>query len=130
MYSLSPWKPPPAGPRPSSAGVPDTKVSIDRGTDAVFPPLKVNPATEALAARAEAIYAGLGLKIARGGNGGASESALAAAAGTPALDGLGPAGGGFHGDNEYILLPTVTPRLYLLTKLIMDLGRSPPARPN
>ena len=107
--------------------VPDTTVSIGRGTDAVFPPLKVNPATEALADRAEAIYAGLGLNIARGGNGGASESALASAAGTPALDGLGPAGGGFHGENEYILLSTVTPRLYLLTRLIMDLGRSPPA---
>jgi len=111
----------------AATSVPDTKVSIDRGTDAVFPPLKVNPATEALADRAEAIYAGLGLKIDRGGNGGASESALAAAAGTPALDGLGPAGGGFHGENEYILLSTVTPRLYLLTRLIMDLGKAPPA---
>ena len=110
----------------ATTAVPDTSVSIDRGTDAVFPPLRVNPATEALADRAEAIYAGLGLKISRGGNGGASESALAAAAGTPALDGLGPAGGGFHGENEYILLSTVTPRLYLLTKLLMDLGKSPP----
>ena len=108
--------------------VPDTTVSIERGTDAVFPPLKANPATDALADRAEAIYAGIGLKIGRGGNGGASESALAAAAGVPALDGLGPAGGGFHGVNEYILLSTVTPRLYLLTRLIMDLGRSPPAK--
>jgi hypothetical protein len=26
------------------------------------------------------------------------------------------------------VLSTVTPRLYLLTKLIMDLGKSPPAR--
>ena len=114
----------------AKTAVPDTSVSIERGTDGVFPPLKVNPATDALADRAEAIYAGLGLKIGRGGNGGASESALAAAAGVPALDGLGPAGGGFHGEGEYILLSTVTPRLYLLTKLIMDLGRSPPARVN
>jgi glutamate carboxypeptidase len=108
--------------------VPDTSVSINRGTEKTFPPLKLNPGTEALADRAEAIYAGLGLSIARGGNGGASESAKAAAAGVPALDGLGPAGGGFHGETEYILLKTVTPRLYLLTRLIMDLGRNPPAR--
>ena len=108
--------------------VPDTSVSIGRGSDGVFPPLKLNPATDALAGRAEAIYAGLGLQITRGGNGGASESALAAAAGTPALDGLGPAGGGFHGEGEYILLSTVTPRLYLLSRLLMDLGRSPPVR--
>jgi glutamate carboxypeptidase len=46
----------------------------------------------------------------------------------PALDGLGPVGGGFHSDKEYVLLGTVTPRLYLLARLIQDLGRNPPAR--
>jgi glutamate carboxypeptidase len=106
--------------------VPDTKVSIS--TEKAFPPLASNPATDALADRAEAIYAGAGFKIARGGNGGASESALASAAGVPALDGLGPVGGGFHSDGEYILLGTVTPRLYLLTRLVMDLGKTPPAK--
>ncbi|MGH6964350.1 MAG: glutamate carboxypeptidase, partial [Phenylobacterium sp.] len=78
--------------------IPDTKVTISR--EPSFPPLSINPGTEALADRAEAIYAGLGLKIARGGNGGASESALAAEQGVPALDGLGPAAGGFHSDSE------------------------------
>ena len=63
-----------------------------------------------------------------GGNGGASESALAADAGVPALDGLGPAAGGFHSDKEYLLLNSVTPRLYLLTKLRMELGHQPPPR--
>ncbi len=106
--------------------VPDTKVTISR--EPSFPPLSVNPGTEALADRAEAIYAGLGLKITRGGNGGASESALAAEQGVPALDGLGPAAGGFHSDTEYLVLGTVTPRLYLLTKLIMELGANPPPR--
>jgi glutamate carboxypeptidase len=106
--------------------IPDTKVTVSR--EPSFPPLSINPGTEALADRAEAIYAGLGLKIARGGNGGASESALAAEQGVPALDGLGPAAGGFHSDSEYLVLGTVTPRLYLLTKLIMDLGRNPPPR--
>lgn len=106
--------------------VPDTKVSIR--LEPSFPPLSRNPATDALADRAEAIYAGLGMPIGRGGNGGASESALAADAGVPALDGLGPAGGGFHSEKEYIELKTVTPRLYLLAKLIMELGRNPPTR--
>jgi glutamate carboxypeptidase len=78
-----------------------------------------------LADRAEAIYAGLGLKIGRGGNGGASQSALGAETGVLALDGLGPVGGAFHSDNEYIELKSVTPRLYLLAKLLMDLGRRP-----
>jgi glutamate carboxypeptidase len=37
-------------------------------------------------------------------------------------------GGGFHSDQEYTRLDTVTPRLYLLTRLLMDLGRNPPTR--
>jgi glutamate carboxypeptidase len=79
----------------------------------------------ALAARAQAIYAAVGRKLETGGNGGASESALAAEAGVPALDGLGPVGGGFHSDREFMDLNSVTPRLYLLTKLLMNLGEQP-----
>ena len=108
--------------------VPDTTVTVSR--EPAFPPLPDNAATAALAARAEAIYAGMGWTISRAGNGGASESALAYDAGVPALDGLGPVGGGFHSDKEYLDLNTLTPRLYLLTKLIMDLGGNPPARLN
>ena len=106
--------------------VPET--TVDVSVTPSFPPLMNNPATDALAARAKAIYAGLGRTLAFAGNGGASESALAAAAGVAALDGLGPIGGGFHSTREYLDLTTVTPRLYLLTKLMIDLGASPPVR--
>lgn len=106
--------------------VPDTAVTVSR--ESAYPPLPENSATEALANRAQAIYAGLGLKLGRGGNGGASESALAADAGVPALDGLGPVGGGFHSDAEYLELSSVAPRLYLLARLMMELGAEPPAR--
>ena len=91
-----------------------------------FPPLASNPGTDAVAARAQAIYGGIGRSIGLGGNGGASESALAYEAGVPALDGLGPVGGGFHSDKEYLDLTTLTPRLYLLAELLMDLARNPP----
>jgi glutamate carboxypeptidase len=104
--------------------IPDTKVTVSR--ESSFPPLPNNPATDTLAARAQAIYSGLGLTLGVGGNGGASESALAYEAGTPALDGLGPVGGGFHSEKEWVDLKSVTPRLYLLTKLIMELGANPP----
>jgi glutamate carboxypeptidase len=110
-----------------TTSIPDTKVRVWH-QEPFFPPLPENPGTEALAARAEAIYAGLGKTITRGGNGGASESALAYEGGIPALDGLGPAAGGFHADTEYLLLSSLTPRLYLLTKLIQELGHAPPAR--
>ena len=87
-----------------------------------FPPLPENPKTQGLAAQARQIYAGLGRPLGLAGNGGASESALAYAAGAAALDGLGPVGGGFHSAREYLDLGTVTPRLYLLTKLLIQLG--------
>lgn len=104
----------------AAVAVPGTTVSILR--DPAFPPLPNNPATDALGARATQIYAGLGRQLGLGGNGGASESALAHAHGVATLDGLGPVGGGFHSDGEYIELSTLTPRLYLLTALVMDLA--------
>ncbi|MBX9731591.1 MAG: M20/M25/M40 family metallo-hydrolase [Sphingomonas sp.] len=106
--------------------IPDTSVSVTRRVS--FPPLPDNSATDNLADRAERIYGAAGLTITRGGNGGASESALAHEAGVAALDGLGPVGGGFHSELEFLELSSLTPRLYLLTSLIMDLGRNPPAR--
>lgn len=106
--------------------VPDTRVSVSRENS--FPPLPDNPHTQALADRARAIYAELGRELGAGGNGGASESALAHEAGTPALDGLGPVGGNFHTDKEWIDLTTVTPRLYLLMRMIQDTAERPPKR--
>jgi hypothetical protein len=80
------------------------------------------------AERAKAIYAELGRELGTGGNGGASESALAHEAGTPALDGLGPVGGDFHTDKEWIDLTTITPRTYLLMRMIQDVAARPPKR--
>lgn len=105
--------------------IPDTRVTVS--SEPSFPPLPSNPATDALAARAQKIYAALGRTLSTGGNGGASESALAHEAGVPALDGLGPVGGGFHSEKEYIDLDTLTPRLYLLTRLVSELAVHPPA---
>ena len=104
--------------------IPDTKLTVTRGP--VYPPFPENAATNALATQAQRIYAAIDRKLETGWNGGASESGLASAAGVPALDGLGPAGGGYHSDQEYASLDTVTPRLYLLSELLMELGQKPP----
>jgi len=104
--------------------VPDTHVAVTR--DPAYPPLTENPRIDALAARARRIYAEIGRTVQLSGNGGASESALAMAEGTPALDGLGFVGGDFHTDHEWIDLNSVVPRLYLFTRLLMDAGASPP----
>ena len=103
--------------------VPDTTVSVAH--DPAFPPLGENPKIDALAHRAQAIYAELGQQITMSGNGGASESALAVSEGTPALDGLGFVGGDFHTDKEWIDLDSVVPRLYLLTRLLMETAQHP-----
>jgi glutamate carboxypeptidase len=103
--------------------VPDITVTISH--DPAFPPLTENPQIDALAARARSIYSEMGRTLELSGNGGASESALAMAEGTPALDGLGYVGGDFHTDHEWIDLNSVTPRLYLLTRLLMELGAKP-----
>lgn len=106
--------------------VPDTTVVISR--EGNFPPLTDNPGTAGLSARSQRLYLELGRPLGLAGNGGASESALASQAGAAAIDGLGPVGGDFHTDHEWMDLATVTPRYYLLARLIMDLGKNPPMR--
>ncbi len=101
----------------------ETQVTVTH--DPAFPPLTENAQIDALAARAKAIYAEIGKNVALSGNGGASESALAMADGTPALDGLGYVGGDFHTDHEWIDLNSVVPRLYLFTRLLMEVGAKP-----
>lgn len=105
---------------------PGTEVSLI--ADPGYPPLIETPEVDALADRAVKIYAELGKSLARSGNGGASESAVAQSVGTPALDGLGLVGGDFHTDHEWVDLNSLEPRLYLITQLIMDTGAHPPAK--
>jgi glutamate carboxypeptidase len=107
--------------------VPDATITVTENGSA-FPPLTENPQTEALGARAQVIYAELGKTVALSGNGGASESAVASSVGTPALDGLGYVGDAFHTDHEWIDLSSVTPRLYLFTRLLMEVSLSPPTK--
>jgi glutamate carboxypeptidase len=103
--------------------IPDTSVTVAH--DPAFPPLTENAQIDALAARARAVYAEIGKTVELSGNGGASESALAMSEGTPALDGLGFVGGDFHTDHEWVDLASVTPRLYLFTRLLMEAGAKP-----
>ena len=104
--------------------VPDTTVAVVTKGSA-YPPLIENAQVEALGKRAQHIYAELGKTVGLSGNGGASESAVALSVGTTALDGLGYVGAGFHTDHEWIDLTSVTPRLYLFTRLLMETCRHP-----
>jgi glutamate carboxypeptidase len=107
--------------------VPDTVVTVAEEGSA-YPPLTEGPEIDALGQRAQAIYGELGKTATLSGNGGASESAVAMSVGTPALDGLGYVGGDFHTDHEWIDLSSVTPRLYLFTRLLMETAVAPPVK--
>jgi len=107
--------------------IPDTTVTVTSSGTA-YPPLTENAQIDALGKRAQAIYAELGKTVTLSGNGGASESAVAMSVGTPALDGLGYVGAGFHTDHEWIDLTSVTPRLYLFTRMLMETSRHPPVK--
>ena len=103
--------------------VPDTQVktTLTRG----LPPMPRTPQSEALIKTAEAIYAEIGKKLTIEGSGGAADASLAADVGVPTLDGFGIVGGGIHTPDEYAEVGSVTPRLYLLSRMIMELSKKP-----
>ena len=88
------------------------------------PPFPANSRTDALVKKAQAIYQTIGLQLGVEGSGGGTDGNYAAAAGTATLDALGLVGGGAHTEAEYIEIDRIAPRIYLLTKLIMDFGAS------
>jgi glutamate carboxypeptidase len=100
--------------------IPDTEVTATLKRS--FPPMPQNPQSDALAAHAQAIYGELGRKLTLEGSGGAADSSLTAGAGTPSLDGFGIVGGGIHTPEEYAEVASMAPRLYLLARMLMDLG--------
>ena len=101
--------------------IPDTQVktSLIRS----FPPMPKSPQSEALATQAQAIYQELGKQLTLEGSGGAADASLSAGVGTPTLDGFGIVGGNIHTPEEYAELESVTPRLYLLARMLMELSR-------
>ena len=96
----------------------DVTTTLTRG----MPPMPLVPRTEALAARAQAIYGELGLKLTMEGSGGAGDANYASGAGAAALDGFGIVGGNIHTETEYAELGSIAPRLYLLARMIMDVS--------
>ena len=56
--------------------------------------------------------------------GGGTHAAYAALSGKPVIESLGLPGFGYHSTSaEYVYLDAIAPRLYLTSKMIMELGR-------
>jgi glutamate carboxypeptidase len=90
-----------------------------------FPPWPPSVSTEALLTRAQKLYAEIGLQLVGVPVGSSADVAFAAETGTPCIDGVAILGGGAHGVDDYADLSSIVPRVYLLTRMLMDLGRDP-----
>jgi len=82
------------------------------------PPMPRTGAVASLEQLAVEVAQSLGFALRGVSTGGAADSAFAAQAGLPVLDGLGPIGGLDHGPDEYILKSSIVPRTALLAELI------------
>ncbi|WP_401000277.1 M20/M25/M40 family metallo-hydrolase [Agromyces sp. GXQ0307] len=101
------------------------RISVERLD--VCPPLE-RRATGALAGLAREVAAELALDLDVAATGGASDANFVAALGVPTLDGLGPVGGGDHGDDEWLDLATVPERVALLAGLVVAITEGGPIR--
>jgi glutamate carboxypeptidase len=100
-------------------------VTIQSSLQRNFPPWPHRPSTDALIARANRLYGELSRTLTAIEVGSSADVAFAAESGTPALDGFGMEGGGAHGPDDYADFSTLTPRTYLLARMIMDFGHDP-----
>jgi len=101
--------------------IPETEVktSLQRG----LPPMPQTPESDKLVAIAQGIYGELGKTLTIEGSGGAADASLSAGVGTPTLDGFGIVGGNIHTPEEYAEVESVAPRVYLLSRMIMELSK-------
>lgn len=91
------------------------------------PPLEITPGARRLAAHGQRVYDELGkrLRVEDVASGGGTDAAFAALDTTaPVIEGFGLQGFGAHSNEaEYVDLRSVEPRLYLLTRMVMDVAR-------
>jgi glutamate carboxypeptidase len=111
--------------------IPDTQVSVV--LERRRPPLEPTAASRAMAAHAAKVYQSIGrrLRVQDRSEGGGTDAAFAALkTKAPVVEGFGPIGAGAHSDErESIDLRSVEPRMYLLARMILDVGAGRVGRP-
>ncbi|MDB5811207.1 MAG: glutamate carboxypeptidase [Betaproteobacteria bacterium] len=105
--------------------IPDTKVAMT--FERRRPPLEMTPANAALAKHAQKIYSEVGRQLVIGdvAEGGGTDAAFAALkTKAPVIERFGLQGFGAHSnDAEYVYIDSIEPRLYLLSRMIMDVAQ-------
>jgi glutamate carboxypeptidase len=104
--------------------LPDAKVDLK--FELRRPPLEPSEASRSVSDHAKTIYGELGiaLNVAEKATGGGTDAAFAALKAKGAVvEGMGLSGFGAHSnDAEYVKIDSIVPRLYLTTRLIMDIS--------
>jgi len=99
---------------------PRTRVTVTGAINR--PPMERTPGVAALYAMAHEVAAGMGIDLAEGGTGGASDGNFTAGLGIPTLDGLGAVGDGAHALNEHVLIASLPERASLLAGLVRKIA--------
>ena len=93
-----------------------TSIEVSGGSNR--PPMPFTDLTNTAFEKARKIAATLGIDLTAAGTGGASDANFVAPLGVPVLDGLGPAGGEYHSEREFIFRDSLLERALLVTNLL------------
>lgn len=107
----------------SESGIKGTTIEVV--TDPGRPAFTADEASKVLIGKAIGIYASLGHDLPVAPRvGGGTDAAFAARSGKPVIEALGLPGYGYHtNDDEYVLIDAIPRRLYLATRMIMDVAQ-------
>ena len=103
----------------ASTDIPGTEIELEGEMNR--PPMEKNEQTKSLLHTIQKVGHEIGLEIEDTATGGGSDASFTSAKGVATIDGLGPVGGNPHSENEYLEIPTLTERTYLLAKIIKRL---------
>jgi glutamate carboxypeptidase len=109
--------------------IPDTTVEVR--FERIYPAMPLRSQSLPFAQHAQQIYTEIGEKLdlpSKSAGGGTDAAFAALKTSAPILEGMGLRTYGSHSnENEYVLIPSIEPRLYLSTRFIMDfaLGKIP-----
>jgi glutamate carboxypeptidase len=106
--------------RQLSAELPGARLEI-RGS-IIRPPMERTADTARMFDLARRLAKDIGIDLAEGSTGGASDGNFTAALGIPTLDGLGPVGGGAHALDEWVEIDSLPERAALVAGLIRGLA--------
>ncbi|MCG8538318.1 MAG: M20 family metallopeptidase [Clostridia bacterium] len=95
-------------------------VKVDVNKLGMRPPMNPMDTTMKIWSIIKEIGHELGIELDWVATGGGSDANITASLGVPSIDGLGPIGGGAHGQSEYLEIDSIQPRLEVLKKLILS----------